>query len=147
MSSATLLDSSVFIPYLRNGTYAATVDALLARGRVVLHTVVVLELYAGTASVEDKRDVDELRAAAERLGRVVHPSADDLALAGQVLADYSRSHGRIRPRDHTHDLLIAIGAGRGRHVLLTENVSDMQRWAEALTRRARLTVRVERPPE
>lgn len=142
---ATLLDSSVWIPYLRDGAHASTVGPLVARGQAVLHTVVLMELYAGTAGVEDKRDIDALRSAAERLGHLVHPTADDLALAGQVLSDYSSRHGRIRPRDHSHDLLIAIGAGRGRHTLLTENVSDMTRWARALARRSRLLVRVLEP--
>ena len=142
---AALLDSSVWIPYLRDRKYAKTVDPLVARGQVVLHTVVLLELYAGAATLEDRRDVDVVRAAVERLGLLVHPSAHDLALAGQVLSDYARRHGRIRPRDHSHDLLIALGAGRGRHVLLTTNVSDMKRWARELSRRACLVVRVVRP--
>lgn len=142
---SALLDSSVWIPYLRDGSYASTVESLVARGWVVLHSVVLLELYAGTSSVQDKRDVDAIRLAAVRLGRFVHPAADDLALAGQVLAEYSRRHGRIRPRDHSHDLLIAIGAARANCTLLTVNLTDMRRWSHALARRTRLSVQVAVP--
>ncbi|MBI5482593.1 MAG: type II toxin-antitoxin system VapC family toxin [Deltaproteobacteria bacterium] len=144
MSPATL-DSSIWIPYLRTRRYASTVDPLVAAGRAWLHGVVLLELYAGTASAEDKRAVDAIRRSARELGRLVCPNEEDLCLAGQVLSLYSRRHARIRPRDHSHDVLIAIGAARTRSVLLTENVVHLQRWADLLRRRAGLRVTVVRP--
>ncbi len=91
-----LLDSSVWIPYLRARTYAATVDALISRGRVWLHSVVLLELYAGAANPGDRRDVDAIRIAAERLGRIVHPSVQELCLAGRVLSGHEVRYGRLR---------------------------------------------------
>jgi predicted nucleic acid-binding protein len=142
---STLFDTSVWIPYLRDRRHASVVDPIVARGRVLLHTVVLLELYAGTANGDDKRDVDALAAAAARLGRIVHPGVEDLTLAGQVMSDYARRHGRIRPRDHSHDVLIAIGAARARGLLLTENLSDMRRWAPILARRAKLKVEIAAP--
>ncbi len=143
MSDATL-DTSIWIPYLRSGRYASTVDTLLANGQVYLPSIVLLELYAGTTSVGHKRALDTIASAAQALGRLFHPSAEDLCLAGQILAYYAQRHGHVRPRDHSHDLLIAMGAGRTGSVLLTENLGDMRRWADALRRRARLRVRVVR---
>jgi predicted nucleic acid-binding protein len=58
-----LLDSSVWIPYLRERKHAVAIDALIARGRALLHSVVVSELCAGSSSMGDKRDVDGLRRA------------------------------------------------------------------------------------
>ncbi len=136
------LDTSVWVPYLRDRRYAAAVEPLVDAGRVWLHGVVLLELYAGVASVEDARGVNELRAAAHSLGRLYHPTEDDLVLAGRILSQHARRHGAIRPRDHSHDLLIAIGAARTSSVLLTANRGDMQRWALALKRRAGLTLRL-----
>ena len=141
----TLLDTSVWIPYLRNGTHAAIVDPLIARGRVWLHSIVLFELYAGAGNARDKKDIDALAEVARRLDRLIHPLPEDFMLAGQVVAAYSARHGRVRPRDHSHDLLIAIGAGRTRTLLLTANLTDMRRWSAALARRARLVVRVTSP--
>ena len=138
------LDTSVWVPYLRARRYAATVDPLIATGRAWLHGVVLLELYAGAAEATDRRAVDAIRVAARQLARAYQPSEDDFVLAGQILSDYGRRRGRVRPRDHAHDLLVAIGAARTASLLLTENLGDMTRWADALRRRG-LRVRVASP--
>jgi predicted nucleic acid-binding protein len=136
------LDTSVWIPFLRNREYAEAVDPLIAAGRVLVHSVVLLELYAGTASLADARALDRIRLAAHDLGRLYHPGVEDVVLAGRVLSYESRLRGRIRPRDHSHDLLIAIGAARTASALLTANARDMRRWAAAMLRRAGLRVPV-----
>ena len=140
-----LIDSSVWIPYLRERRHAGTIDALIARGRALLHSVVMLELYAGSSSIDDKRDVDAIVEAAKQLGCLVHPTSEDFGRAGQILSAHSRRHGHVRPRDHSHDLLIAIGAARSGGLLLTENLSDMQRWAKAIRSRLKLVVEVRAP--
>lgn len=140
-----MLDTSVWVPYLRSRRYAATVDALVAARRVWVHDVVVLELYAGTETVQDARDVESIRRAARNLGRLYHPSEEDFVLAGRMLALHARRYGRVRPRDHSHDLLIAIGAARTGGVLLTDNRWHMLRWASMLQRRAQLRLRVATP--
>jgi len=139
------LDTSVWVPYLRSKRYASAVDPLVGAGRVWVHGIALLELYAGTASVDDARAVDTLREAARSLGRLYVPPEHDLVLAGRVLAYHARRYGRLRPRDHSHDLLIAIGAARTGSILLTANRRDMDRWAAALRRRAGLRVRVAVP--
>ena len=144
-SAAVLLDASVWIPYLRARRYAALVDPLVAAGRVWVHAVVLLELFAGTQSRSDARAVDAIRAAATRLGRLYSPSEDDFVLAGRLLSAYASRHGTIRPRDHSHDLLIAIGAARTGSVLVADNRRDMDRWARMLRRRGGLSLAVVTP--
>jgi predicted nucleic acid-binding protein len=144
-AAGVTLDTSVWVPYLRSKRYASAVDPLVGAGRVWVHGIALLELYAGTASVDDARAVDTLREAARSLGRLYVPPEHDLVLAGRVLAYHARRYGRLRPRDHSHDLLIAIGAARTGSILLTANRRDMDRWAAALRRRAGLRVRVAVP--
>jgi len=139
---AVTIDTSVWIALLRTRRYARTVDPLIAAGRAWVHSVAHLELYAGATSRADARVVDDIRLAAEHLGRLYHPDAEDLILAGRVLSYWSSIRGRARPRDHTHDLLIAIGAARTRSVLLTANAREMRRWAAAIERRGGLRVPV-----
>lgn len=146
MKAQATLDTSIWIPYLREGRYEETVEGLVADGRAWLPSLVLLELYAGTTSAREKRAVDALRRAARNLGRLYHPTEEDMCLAGEILASHGRRAGAVRPRDHSHDLLIAIAAARSGTLLLTENIGDMRRWAEALRRRARLRVIVRRPP-
>lgn len=143
--SAVLLDASVWIPYLRTRRYAALVDPLVAAGRVWVHAVVLLELFAGTQSRTDARAVDAIRAAAARLGRLYNPVEDDFVLAGRLMSAYAGERGRIRPRDHSHDLLIAIGAARTGSVLVADNRRDMDRWARMLRGRGGLSVVVVSP--
>jgi predicted nucleic acid-binding protein len=78
--AAVLLDASVWIPYLRARRFAALVDPLVAAGRVWVHAVVLLELFAATHSRKDARAVDAIRAAAARLGRLYNPTEEDFVL-------------------------------------------------------------------
>jgi hypothetical protein len=103
---------------------------------------VLLELHAGTDGIDQKRAVDSIRASAKWL---IHPGEADLFLAGQVLSWHAGRIAALRPRDHSHDVLIAIGAGQSRSVLVTENPRDMNRWADALKRRAGMRIRVMQP--
>lgn len=144
-SAAVLLDASVWIPYLRTRRYAAVVDPLVAAGRVWVHAVVLLELFAGTQTRSDARAVDAIRAAATRLGRLYSPPEEDFVLTGRLLSAYAAQHGTVRPRDHSHDLLIAIGAARTGSVLLAEDRRDMDRWARMLRRRGGLSLAVVTP--
>lgn len=144
-SAAVVLDASVWIPYLRARRYAALVDPLVAAGRVWVHAVVLLELFAGTQTRSDARAVDAIRAAATRLGRLYNPPEEDFVLAGRLLSAYAGQHGSIRPRDHSHDLLIAIGAARTGSVLVADNRRDMDRWARMLRRRGGLSLAVVTP--
>jgi hypothetical protein len=43
------------------------------------------------------------------VSRLREVCGSDFTRAGQMLSEHSRRYGRVRPRDHSHDLLIAIG--------------------------------------
>lgn len=94
--------------------------------------MVLQELYAGTSTKKDKQDLDIINQSFLALGRIVTPLHEDWITAGNVMARYSRLHGRMRPRDHINDLLILLSAARVRAELATENESDMKRWAKIL---------------
>ena len=68
------------------------------------------------------------------LGRVVSPEPEDFYTAGQVVATYTRRYGQIVLRDHTQDILIALGAWRARAELFTVNRQDMEQWQRLLRR-------------
>jgi len=113
-----LFDSSVLIPWLRSRRYDEVVTAALASRRFLLCTVVWMELYAGTRTRADKRDLDRMVA----------------ALSG---------NGAIEVREHANDVLIALSASRAGAELVTVNREDMERWQGMLKRsRRRLSLQV-----
>ena len=65
---------------------------------------------------------------------MVTPNHDDWVLSGVLLARYQQRYGRVEPRDHINDILIALCAVRANAVLVTENVVDMERWRRMLGR-------------
>jgi len=141
--SLQLFDSSVLIPWLRTRHYDALVTTAFGSRRFLLSTVVGMELYAGTRSRGDKQDLDRMVRVLTEVGRVVSPEPEDFYTAGQMVAAYTRRYGQIALRDHTQDILIALGAWRARAELLTVNQQDMERWQELLRRAGkRITVRV-----
>jgi len=77
-----------------------------------------MELYAGTRTRADKRDLDRMVA----------------ALSG---------NGAIEVREHANDVLIALSASRAGAELVTVNREDMERWQGMLKRsRRRLSLQV-----
>ena len=102
-----------------------------------------MELYAGTRSRADKRNIDEMVRALSAVHRMVSPEPGDFYTAGQMVSYYGRQHGVLKIRDHTNDILIASCASRADAELITINREDMQRWQRVLRRmRRRLTVTV-----
>ena len=118
MAVLQLFDSSVLIPWLRSRRYDEVVTAAFASRRFLLCTVVWMELYAGTRTRADKRDLDRMVA----------------ALSG---------NGAIEVREHANDVLIALSASRAGAELVTVNREDMERWQGMLKRsRRRLSLQV-----
>lgn len=109
----------------------------MRHGRVWLSSVVLQELYAGTRSLQDRRDVDQIRHAFAMQERILTPTADDWTLAGLLLARYSRSYGTIKPSDHLPDVLIAVSASSAGLPLVTENDHDMRTWQTLLAKHGR----------
>jgi hypothetical protein len=62
---------------------------------------------------------------------------EDWTLAGRCLARYSSRWGRIVPRDHVADVLVAVTASKLNARLATENVERMIRWQWVLRKLGR----------
>src|SRR5437867_2024791 len=104
----------------------------MARGALFLPGVVLCELQAGATTRDDRADVETLRRA---LGeRVVGTDPDDWVLAGRCLGRYAERWGRVRPRDHLADVLVAVTAARLGATIAAEDVHGMTRWIWALRR-------------
>lgn len=129
-----LFDSSILIPWLRNGEYDEIVAASFASKRFLICTVVWMELYCGTRSKADKRDLDVMQKALSSIGRIVSPSPGDFFQAGQMMATYSRRYGHIAPKDHALDVLIALCATQAGAELVTRNGEHMETWRRILAR-------------
>ena len=136
-----VVDTSIVVGYLRAGRYGEFLRREIKRGAVVLPGVVLCELHAGAMTREDRADVESLRRA---LGeRVVGADVGDWVLAGRCLTRYAGRWGRIKPRDHLADVLVAATAARLHATVAAEDVRGMMRWAWALRRLGgRIAVRV-----
>ena len=137
MAGLQTFDSSVLIPWLRDGSYDQLVTASFTARQFMLCTVVWMELYAGTRSASDKQDLDQMVQALADVGRVISPQPEDFYQAGQMVAYYSRQYGAIQPRDHANDILIALCASRTNATLITENKEHMEKWQRILKRSRR----------
>ncbi len=134
MTRLQVFDSSVLIPWLRDGSYDDLVAASFKTHRFLLCTVVWMELYAGTRDKTDKRDMDHIGQALTKIGRVVSPQTEEFYAAGQAMAYYRRQYGAIRTRDHASDVLIALCAARADAQLVTENREHMEIWQRIFKR-------------
>lgn len=134
MAKPQIFDTSVLIPWLRNKSYDNLVTASFESHRFLLCTVVWMELYAGTRSKNDKRDLDRILQSLSDIGRIVSPCQEDFYLAGQIIAYYARKYGAIQPRDHANDILVTLCAWRAKVELITENREHMETWQNILKR-------------
>jgi predicted nucleic acid-binding protein len=135
-------DTSVLVGYLRFDRHRDFLITALRGKSLVLPGVVLCELYAGAASREDRADVEALRRA---LGaHVLNAEVEDWVVAGRCLFAYSARWGKVRPRDHLADVLVAVAAAKMGATLVSEDLPQMTRWSWAL-RRLRKPLRVERP--
>ncbi|MCI0411337.1 PIN domain-containing protein [bacterium] len=139
-----VLDTSILVSYLRSGRYTEFIARGLRNRSIFLPGIVLCELYAGAVTRRDRNDLEVFRRA---IGPHVLPSEiEDSVLAGHCLAHYSARWGKIVPRDHIADILIAVSAARLKAYLATQNVSDMFRWKWVL-KKLRWTLRIGRLPK
>ena len=130
-------DTTAFVEAIRQGRQSFF-EAVL-RGQVWISAVVACELYAGTRSQREARLVDQLVGGAASRQRLLVPTMEDWARAGQLLGRRARLEGALHPRDHLADVLIVVSAGRLGGEIMTANRGHFERWTE-LARRGGLDV-------
>jgi predicted nucleic acid-binding protein len=132
MNRYLVFDTSIIIPCLVHDGHAGLFKTALRRGMALLPAPVLHELYAGTRSQSDKNDVDRIYGSFKQIDGILTPSEEDWAFSGIYMARYIRSHGKVDPKDHLTDLLIAILASNAGAPLVTQNKKDMLRWQKIL---------------
>lgn len=129
-----IFDTSVLIPWVRGIAYGEMVDRSLQLDRFLLCTVVWMELYAGTQDRTDKRQLDQTVRRLSITNQVVTPHPRDFYQAGQMIRYYSQTYGRIEPKDHICDVLIALCAVNADAELVTVNAAHFETWKRILAR-------------
>ncbi|MCI0453691.1 MAG: PIN domain-containing protein [Candidatus Dadabacteria bacterium] len=129
-----VFDSSILIPYLRGLRYGELVKTVFEKGRGFIVTLVLFELYSGVRSKEDKKELDIIFQESRRIGRILSPEIDDWSKAGLFVSQYIRLYGRVEPRDHMNDLMIALVASKHGHTVITENKKHFENWKRIFNR-------------
>lgn len=133
MADVFLFDTSVYIAYIRKKQYAGLVDRATENGRVVLSSVVAMELYAGARSVAEKRLMDQYVASMKKMSAYEVPKEDDWAKGGILLERYTRLRGHADIRDHFRDILVVLAAVDRDAVLVSLN-THLVGWRNILRR-------------
>ena len=163
--TAVVLDTSILAIYLRvqrserreatppqkrrqrDRRIAALVARKFAAGRAFLPSPVLMELFVGARSREDRADIALIRRNAKRAipSRILTPTEEDWTLAGSVI---HRGLGNVSPGPHIIDCLVTITTARIHcPVVWTDNIEDFTRWADELVRQGLPRVRAERPTQ
>ena len=133
MADVFLFDTSVYIAYIRRKEFAELVDRATESGRVVLSSVVAMELYAGARSVAEKRLLDQFVESMKTLSAYETPREDDWARGGILMERSTRFRGHARIRDHFRDILVILAAINRGAVLVSSN-AHMANWGNMLKR-------------
>lgn len=129
-----LLDTSVYIPLLREGRFPVFLPEF--RNQLIyLSSVVLQELYAGAMDQKAVKQLDSLHYVFSKNDRLVTPSAADWRQAGLILSRMGQKYGfkKLRIPALVNDLLIALGAAHVGALLITRNQKDFKRIAEFLS--------------
>lgn len=124
-----VFDTSVYITAIRAGVdspaFAALADGL---PRTYLASVVSAELRAGATTEAARRTVHEFTRWADRVGRVLTPTAGTWERAGDLLGRLRRRepHSRSRVPLLWNDALIALSARQIGATLVTSNLRDFE---------------------
>lgn len=120
-------DTSVLIDWLNAQRHETH---LFSRESVkYLSSVVLMELYAGAFSARDRRQVDRIEQAFQRVGRILPPSPKTFAAAGQLLQRLQWQAGETgrKKAGFSHDVLIALSARQIGATVLTTNARDFEK--------------------
>jgi predicted nucleic acid-binding protein len=127
-----LLDTNVFVDYLRAGRHADWVSGRVGEIIRFLSSVVLVELRLGADTPRRRRAVDRIKAAFPG-GRLIAPTPQLFDRAGQmfrpVYGDVSGHLDRLGP---INDLLIALTAWQIGATVVTSNLDEFNRITEHL---------------
>jgi predicted nucleic acid-binding protein len=122
-----LLDTNVFIDYLRQELHADWVFGRVGSTIRFLSSVVLMELRLGADTLPRRRAVDRIKAAFPA-GRLIAPAPDLFDRAAVLFRDlYGLPSGTVDRLGPVSDLLIALTAWRIGATVVTSNVSDFRR--------------------
>jgi len=119
-----VIDTKVYIDWLDKGWHE---DVLFPRDSVkYLSAVVLMELRAGATTRADRRVVRRLQTAFARAGRILAPSREVFAQAGDALRRLQVEAGYDLRRSHSivNDVLIAMSARSIGATVVTRNERD-----------------------
>jgi len=137
MSSAdyqtkAILDTSVYIPFLRDGIIHPKFPEDFVNPLLYMSSVVVSELYAGAHDSQSIKLLDKLYNTFQDVGRLIVPNDDDWRQTGGIIAKSRKKYGyestylsRLQ-----NDILIACSARRIGAFVLTKNYKDFVRIRE-----------------
>lgn len=135
-----LVDTSVFIAAAYHRPYRNLLNTITRQERLLLSSIVAMELYAGFRSQAARRDFTGLHRNLHRAGRIVTPQHEDFLLGGHVLFYLSRTLDQFDFKNHFRDGLIAVSAVRLGATVVTENGRNFQLWQDGLARSGRRLV-------
>jgi predicted nucleic acid-binding protein len=133
LADVFLFDTSVYIAYIRRREHSEMVDRDTESGRVVLSSVVAMELYAGARSAAEKRLLDQFVASMKRMSAYETPREDDWARGGILVERFTRFRGHATVRDHFRDILVILAAVNRGAVLVSSN-AHLLSWGNMLKR-------------
>lgn len=140
MADTFLFDTSVYIAYIRRKAHSDLMDRAMESGRVVLSSVVAMELYAGARSVVEKRLLDSFVASMKKMSAYETPREDDWARGGILVERFTRFRGHAHVRDHFRDILVILAAVN-RGAVLVSTDTHVANWGNSL-KRQRITLRL-----
>jgi len=133
LADVFLFDTTVYIAYIRRKEYSELVDRATESGRVVLSSVVAMELYAGARSVAEKRLLDQFVESMKIVAAYETPRGDDWARGGILVERFTRFRGHVHVRDHFRDILVILTALNRGAVFVSSN-AHMSNWENILKR-------------
>lgn len=127
-------DTNVWIEWFAHGEHSFFTTQRHGRFRVLLATIALQELWAGTRSAAEREYLERIHALARRYYALVNPPGAAWILAGQALNLLGRKR-RLEPgrlRAMRNDVLLAATAFAHQAAVLTHNREDFALIAEVL---------------
>lgn len=119
-----VIDTNLYIDWLNQGLH----ENLLFQRESVKHlsAVVMMELYAGARSRQDRRLLDGVLSPFTKSDRLLVPTAAMYKEAGAILSELRTrpALSRTRHASLSHDILIALSARAIGATVMTQNARD-----------------------